>query len=138
MLQLRARFTALAGICLMIAAGLIASVDPADARGVRVGAKVNVNKSVRVGANVNVRAPVYRSTNVNVDVNRGYPVARGVAVGTAAAVTAAAIGSMVYSLPSGCSHQKINGVWYYRCGDIWYEQRYSGSQVSYVVVSPPR
>ena len=75
---------------------------------------------------------------MNVDVRRGYPVARGVAAGTAAAVTAAAIGSMAYSLPSGCNHQKINGVWYYRCGDVCYEQRYSGSQVSYVVVSPPR
>jgi hypothetical protein len=141
-----------------VAAGLacaimvLASADTSDARNVRGGAhvnvhgKANVSRNVKKASNVNVKKNVNRNVNVrrpayrpvDIDVRRGYPVARGVAAGTAAAVTAAAVGSMVYSLPSGCHHEKVNGVWYYRCGDVWYEQRYSGSNQSYVVVNSPR
>jgi hypothetical protein len=44
---------------------------------------------------------------------------------------------VVYALPSGCGYQYVNGVRYYHCNGVWYEQRYSGSQLTYVVVSPP-
>ena len=44
------------------------------------------------------------------------------------------VGSVVYSLPGGCGYQMIAGVRYYACGGVWYEQRYAGSQLTYVVV----
>jgi hypothetical protein len=94
--------------------------------------------------NVNVN----RNVNVNVD-NRyndyhgagyyggGYhPVATGVAVGVAAGVTAAAIGSLAYSLPSGCTPYTYSGP-FYQCGNVWYQPQYQGSNVTYVVVNPP-
>lgn len=55
----------------------------------------------------------------------------------AAGVTAAAIGSVVYSLPSGCRTVYSGGVKYWDCGGSWYQAQYYGSNVGYVAV-PPR
>lgn len=90
-----------------------------------------------------------RNTNINNDVNIdvdggwdndgwGYhPVAAGVAFGTAAAITGAVIGSMVYTLPPSCSTVVYVGVSYSQCGSVWYQPSYVGSSVSYTVVNPP-
>ena len=32
----------------------------------------------------------------------------------------------------------VNGVTYYQCGSTWYQPAYQGSQVTYVVVNPPK
>jgi hypothetical protein len=112
-----------------------------EARQVHRGAHVNVNRHVNVkttkkNVNVNVKNNVKVNRDIHADWDRHHyhPVATGVAVGAAAAITAAAIGSVVYSLPAGCGYRTINGVRYYECGGVWYEQRYSGSQLTYVVV----
>lgn len=55
----------------------------------------------------------------------------------AAGVTAAAIGSVAYSLPSGCGTVYSGGVKYYNCGSSWYQPQYYGSNIGYVAV-PPR
>lgn len=127
-------------------------VSASEAKQVRRSAHVNVNhhvnvknvkKNVNVNAKKNVNVNVKRNVNVHHDVHSDWdryhyhPVATGVAVGAAAAVTAAVVGSVVYSLPSGCGYQTIHGVRYYQCGGDWYEQRYSGSQLTYVVVPSP-
>jgi hypothetical protein len=96
------------------------------------------------------RGDVGRPINVDdVNINRdwgwnnGYngccyhPVAAGVAYGAAAAVTAAAIGSTVYTLPSDCVSTIVNGVTYMQCGSTWYEPQFYGNDASYTVVSPP-
>jgi hypothetical protein len=105
--------------------------------------------SVNRGANVNRRAKVNRSANVNqkvnfhrdidVDVDRGHyhPVAATAAVVGATAVTAAAVGSVVNTLPPSCTMAPVNNVTYQNCGGTYYQPRYSGTQVSYVVVNPP-
>ncbi len=132
--------------------GALATVSASEAKQVRRGAHVNVNhhvnvknvkKNVNVNAKKNVNVNVKRNVNVHRDIHNDWdryhyhPVATGVAVGAAAAVTAAAIGSVVYALPSGCGYQSVHGVRYYQCGGDWYEQRYSGSQLTYVVVPSP-
>jgi hypothetical protein len=106
----------------------------------------------RRDTNYNRRDTTYNRRDVNyndIDVNvdrdwntgwgwDGYhPVAAGVAYGTAAAVTAAAIGSVAYSLPPSCSTYPYYGYSYYRCGGVWYQPQYSGDQVTYVVVEQP-
>ena len=69
---------------------------------------------------------------------RPHPVAR-VAVGTAAMVgTAAIVGSAVRSLPPQCATVIEGNATYSHCGNTWYQPRYAGSQVTYVVVNPPR
>ncbi|WP_225207216.1 hypothetical protein [Novosphingobium huizhouense] len=57
---------------------------------------------------------------------------------TTVAVTAAVIGSIVRTLPPSCSTVNVNGIAYSQCGSTWYEPRYSGTSVQYVVVNPPR
>jgi hypothetical protein len=69
---------------------------------------------------------------------RPHPVARA-AVATAAVVgTAAVIGSVVNSVPPSCVTTMVGNVAYQQCGHTWYRPQYAGSQVTYVVVNPPR
>ena len=97
---------------------------------------VNVNSNKNVNRNTNVN--VNKNVNVDVDVNRrrgrGYhPIATGVAIG----VTAAIIGSMVNTLPTGCTTVITNGISYSQCGNTWYQPQYSGNNVTYIVVNAP-
>ncbi len=71
-------------------------------------------------------------------VYRPHPVARAAVATTAAVATAVAVGTIVRSLPPSCSAATIGGVVYQQCGGTWYQPRYSGSDVTYVVVTPPR
>jgi hypothetical protein len=96
-------------------------------------------------ANRDVNRNVNRNVNrdVNVDGDRGYyaggryyggyPVARAAAVTAGVALTAAAVGSIAYSLPSGCSPY----YGYYACGGVYYQPQYQGDNVTYVVVNAP-
>jgi hypothetical protein len=61
-----------------------------------------------------------------------------VAVGTAAAVTAAVVGSIVDSLPPSCSSVRIDNVTYQQYGSTWCQPQYLGSDVQYIVVESPR
>ena len=103
-----------------------------------VNKNVNVNRNSNRNTNVNVNKRT--NVNVNVDHRRGrnyHPVATGVAIGATAAVTAAVVGSMVNTLPpSGCTIVIRNGISYSQCGSVWYEPRYSGNSVTYIVVNP--
>jgi hypothetical protein len=65
-------------------------------------------------------------------------VGTAVAVGTAAVVTAAVVGSIVYSLPPSCSSVRIGNVTYQQCGSTWYQPQYLGSDVQYIIVESPR
>ena len=89
------------------------------------------------GASVN---NVNASRNVNVNVEGGgwdndyhRPVAGAMVVGGAIAVTAAAIGSTVATVPANCVPVNYGGMVYQQCGGTWYAPQ--GSQ--YVVVNPP-
>jgi hypothetical protein len=66
------------------------------------------------------------------------PIARGVAWGAAAAVTAAAIGSVVYTLPPACTVVYVGEDAYNQCDGTWYRPQFEGTTTTYVVVSPPQ
>jgi hypothetical protein len=66
------------------------------------------------------------------------PVARAAVVTTAAVATAVAVGTVVHSIPPSCSAVMVGNVSYQQCGGTWYQPRYAGSGVTYVVVNPPR
>jgi hypothetical protein len=53
-------------------------------------------------------------------------------VGTA--ITASAFQSM--SCPM--TPVVVNGLTYYQCGSTWYQPAYKGSEVTYIVVNPPK
>jgi hypothetical protein len=117
-----------------------------------VGANRNFNGNANVNANRNINSNVNRNTNinrnVNVNVNNDYrggwddhyyhPVATAAAVTAAAVVTAAVVGSVVNSVPPSCGTVVVNGFSYYQCGSSWYQPRYAGTTVQYVVVNPPQ
>jgi hypothetical protein len=126
------------------------------------GANVNRNANVNRGANVNRNTNINRNANVNVNRNANVNVNRnvnvhgggyhgggyyhdhddGIGVGGAIAIGVAgmAIGSMITAaaLPPSCSTVSVNGITYQQCGSTWYQPQYSGSQVNYIVVNPPR
>ena len=66
-----------------------------------------------------------------------HPVARAAVATGAAYATAAAIGSIAYSLPSDCVTMYVNGISYYQCGSSWYEPQFVGTTTQYIVVDPP-
>lgn len=86
---------------------------------------------------------ISRDIDVDVDVHDDWndwdehPFATAAAVTAGVAVTSAVIGSIVYSIPPTCVITVINGVTYQQCGSTWYQPRYFGTTVEYVVVSPP-
>jgi hypothetical protein len=110
----------------------------------------NVNRSENVNRNTNVNRDLNRDVDVNVHGGYGgyggyhgyggccyHPVAAGVALGATAAITAAAIGSIAYSLPPSCSSVVMGGIGYQQCGSTWYQPQFAGTSTTYVVVNPP-
>ena len=100
----------------------------------------DTNRNRNVDRDVNRDIDIDRDIDVDVDVDHGWgwdddrhPVAAGVAFGTAAAVTSAVVGSMIYSLPPGCSPYNV----YYACNGVYYQPQYQGDTVVYVVVDDP-
>ena len=109
-------------------------------RNVNVNNNVDVNRNVNVNTNVNVN----RNVNVNTNVNHygyGYGGAGCCYYGhpayTAAAIvaTAVVVGSIVNSLPAGCTTIYRNGFAYQQCGSTWYQPQFSGSSTTYIVVN---
>ena len=108
----------------------------------------NVNTNVNRNINTNVNRNVNINRNVDVDVDRGgwggwggccYHSGVGVAaaVATTAAVTAAVVGTRVYSLPPSCTAVVAGGVTYQHCGSVWYQPQFVGTGTTYVVVNAP-
>jgi hypothetical protein len=59
--------------------------------------------------------------------------------GTAAAAgTALAVGTVVSTLPSGCSTSSVSGVEYSHCGNDWYRSAFQGNTLVYVTTAPPQ
>jgi hypothetical protein len=137
-------------ISLAVALALGVSLPAQAGRNVRSSGNqnVNVNRNSNKNVNVNTNRNVHRDVDVDVDVHHhgGYyggccyhsGVGTARAVTATAMVTAAVIGSMVNTLPSGCSTVIVNGFAYQQCGSTWYQPQISGSSTTYVVINPPR
>ena len=128
---------------LSVALMLLVAPQQADARR-NHNSNRNVNRNVNRNTNVNVNRNKNVNVNVNVDRHHGccnhghyHPVATGLAVGAAVAVTAAVIGSIVNTLPTGCTTIIRGGVAYQQCGSTWYQPQYAGNNVTYVVIQQP-
>ncbi len=113
-------------------------------RNVNANSNTNVNRNVNVNQNVNV------NRDVNVNTNRNYygggyggACCYNSGVGTAAAITAAAVGTamvvgaIVNTLPPSCAAVVANGVTYQKCGGTYYQPQFSGGNATYVVVNAP-
>jgi hypothetical protein len=132
-------------ISLAVALALGVSLPVQAGRNVRSSGNQNVNVNRNVNKNVNVNT--HRDVDVDVHHHGGYygggccyhsGVGTAMAVTATAMVTAAVIGSMVNTLPSGCSTVVVNGFAYQQCGSTWYQPQMSGSSTTYIVVNPPR
>ena len=128
---------------LSVALMLLVVPEQADARR-NSRSNVNHNRNVNRNTNVNVNRNKNVNVNVNVDRHHGccnhghyHPIATGVAVGAAVAVTSAIIGSIVYTLPTGCATVIRGGIAYQQCGSTWYQPQYAGNNVNYVVIQQP-
>ena len=110
----------------------------------------NVNANTNVNRNVNVDTNVNRNVNVNTNVNRygygggccyyGRPVYPAYPAAYAAAAivaTAVVVGSIVNTLPVGCTTVYRNGFAYQQCGSTYYQPQFSGSSTTYIVVNNP-
>ena len=112
-------------------------------RNVNRGANRDVNRSVNRDVNRDIDRSFHGDIDLDVDRDYygrygwGYPAARAVGVAAATTATAIAVGTVVATLPSSCASVVVGGVAYQQCGSTWYQPRYAGSQVTYVVVDQP-
>jgi hypothetical protein len=117
------------------------NLENGNGRDIRRRANVNINNNSNNNINI--------SNNGNYNRHNGWGGNGGwyddhhhwhpLATAATVAVTAAVIGSIVNSVPSsGCQMLIVNGLSYYQCGSSWYQPRYYGSNVQYIVVVPPR
>jgi len=109
---------------------------------VDVNRNVDVKRNLDANRDLNMNRNVGVSRDINAGVDPGYgrvehPVAAAAVVGAAVAVTAAAIGSVVYTVPSDCEVVYVNGVCYNNCNGTWYQPQLHGDDVEYTVVPPP-
>jgi hypothetical protein len=88
---------------------------------------INVNKNVNVNVN-NQGGCCHNGWD-----NDYHPIATAVAVTAAVTMTAAVVGSMVRTVPTGCVPVNYGGMIYQQCGTVWYQPQ--GPQ--YIVVNPP-
>jgi hypothetical protein len=133
-----------------------ASRSASASRNLNVNQNVNANRNVNINKDVNVN----RNVNVNrdVDVHRDYhgdyhddwdnagAFVAGAVVGgiTGAAIASAsqpstvvvAPGTVVTTLPTGCTTIIVNGISYQQCGTVYYRPEYRGGTVVYVVSTP--
>ena len=119
---------------LLVAVAGAAAVRPAAA-GYAVARTSVVRAAPRPPSVAVARGPVV--VNRSVTVTNYNPAAAAVGVAAAAAITAVTIGAIVNSLPPSCATVVTAGVTYHHCGNDWYRPQYSGTNVTYVVVSPP-
>jgi uncharacterized membrane protein YidH (DUF202 family) len=104
--------------------------------------RTNINSVNRTGVNMNtvnrttVNVNAVRRTDVDVHVHGGYYYNPGPSVGAVVATTLV-VGAIVASLPPNCSTIMVNGISYHNCGGTYYQPRYSGSSVTYIVVVKP-
>ena len=89
----------------------------------RGGAPLNVNRNINVTRNVDVVGGGWHGYYPS----PYHPVA-----------TAATIGSIAHSIPPSCVTTVVNAMTYSQCGTTWYQPRYVGSSVQYMVVNPPK
>lgn len=116
----------------------------------------NVNRNINNNTNTNINRNINNNTNINRDVNINndininndyhgnhwndwddHPFATAAAITAGVAITSAVIGSIVYSVPPSCVTTVVNGIAYQQCGSTWYQPRYSGTTVQYVVINAP-
>jgi hypothetical protein len=118
----------------VVVALLLVTAGSAPAREIRGTTRTNVN--VNRNTNVNVNRNVHVSGGHDHHVGVGGAIAAGVVVGATAAIVGSAIAAS--AIPPSCSTVVVNGLAYRSCGGAWYQPQYSGSQVTYIVVNPPR
>lgn len=160
------RLHRIGGLLTFALAALLFAVPEADAQrgqargnagGARASAHTSVHRptnqtrpaaSVNRNVNRNVNRDINVNRNINVDVDYhddhhhwndwdDHPFATAAAVTAGVAITSAVIGSIVYSVPPSCVTTVINGIAYQQCGNTWYQPRYYGTSVQYVVVVAP-
>jgi hypothetical protein len=128
--------TALIGAALMMATAVgWALPGPVEGYVARRATRTTVHA---YGGHYHRDVHVNRHVDVDVDYHHHHPVATAVGVAAVAGATAAVVGSLVHSLPPQCSAVVVNGITYQNCGGTWYQPMYAGTQITYVVVAPPR
>jgi hypothetical protein len=99
----------------------------ADARSVRAGARESIQA---FGAeNISVHG------DIDLDVDQAWD-ARPSRI-AAESTTPGPAGSIVYARPGPCTAGGRLGAIYYHCNGVWYEPRFAGASITYVVVNPP-
>jgi len=108
-------------------------VDRGAAFGVRRGGFAAAEVGVRPAEVAFIRSDNWRYYGFSMSA----PEADAAVVGSACVADTLAIGSIVSTLPDDAFVTEVNGRGYLRCGNVWFQTQYTGSDVTYVVVHAP-
>jgi hypothetical protein len=109
------------------------NLSASDIAGIRNNGNIN-----NIGNDINIDNDGHWGWDGHYDGCCYHPIATGVGIAAGAALTAAAIGSIVYALPPDCVTTVVNYTTYNHCGSVWYEPQFNGTSTTYVVVEPPQ
>jgi hypothetical protein len=102
----------------------------------------NRNTNINTNRNTNVNANSRRDIDIDIDVDNDrhhhHPIGTAAAITATAVVTAAVVGSIVYTIPPSCVPVQVGNMIYQQCGNTWYQPQYAGASVQYVVIAPVR
>jgi hypothetical protein len=117
----------LSRIVALIAIGLLTCLQ-ADARPVRAGARESIQAFGAQDMSVH--------SDIDLDVDQDWDASPSPVAAASPAPRPA--GSIVYALPGPCVAGGRLGATYYDCSGVWYEPRFAGASITYVVANPPR
>lgn len=133
---------------LLLGQGLVAG--DADARIVKNRTRTSVHRNRNLSdnrsehLNQTLSRKLRRDLDIDVDADRGWqrrwghPVAGAAGARAATTASALAIGTVVGALPPSCATTiVVSGRAYQSCGDTWYQPRFTGTSLTYVVASSP-
>ena len=114
------------------AAVVTTAVVASSSASASAAAQANANAAAQANANAAAQA-----NNAAAQANKAAAEAnKAAAEAKAAAPTQPAVGSIVTTLPAGCTQTKLNNADYMRCGSTYYKPTMAGDAVVFVVAQP--
>ena len=116
------------------AAVVTTAVVASSSASASAAAQANANANAAAQANANAAA---QANNAAAQANKAAAEAnKAAAEAKASAPAQPAVGSIVTTLPAGCTQTKLNNVDYMRCGSTYYKPTMAGDAVVFVVAQP--
>ena len=139
----RRRTIGIALLCCLIVPLSLTRTAQAAGRNIKNSTRTSVNASINAHAQGTSELPVTavgtdRSVDIDLDVDQDRGRARAAVIPSGAVAADTSLGSIVRTLPPGCSSTVVADIGYQNCSGTWYQPQYAGMTLQYLMVRPPK